>query len=72
MDKNDTGLRSWLYLVLAIVMIVTLFCLTGCQYILPKTTAIVDQSGMGWSLFLSSVVEDTVDWVVFIVRMVLG
>lgn len=59
-------------MLLVSIVTIILLLLPGCATVLPKTTVVVEGAGIGWSTFLSAVVEDAVDWVVFIIRLVIA
>ena len=58
--------------VVVLLLFNVILSLTSCSFLLPKTTVLITESALQWGDILVLAVEDVVDWVQFILKVVLG
>lgn len=68
MGKKEDQEWSMVLATLAIVV----FTLASCSFILPKTTVLMETHTLPWAEFAGLIIEDTVDWIVFLFKLITG
>lgn len=68
MGKKESQKWGMVLATLAIVV----FTLASCSFLLPKTTDLMETHTLPWAEFAGLVVEDIVDWIVFLFKLITG